>query len=486
MPTDRAWRVLIANVTLAGHTGTETATRDLAHGLRAAGHAPMVYAPTLGDLADRLRAAGIPVVARLTDLPDVPDLVHGHHHVETLTALLRFPGVPGLFVCHDRTAAASAPPRLDRIRRYVAVDLNCLERLRDDYGIPAPLARVIHNAVDLARFQPRAPLPPRPQRAAIFSNYAGPGTHLESVQAACARVGLPLDVIGAGVNREEAEPERVLGAYDLVFAKGRAAIEALATGAAVILCDAGGLGPMVTTAAFEELRWWNFGRRTLGKPLDPDAIVLEIERYNAEDAAGVTAAIRARAGLDDAIQHYLEAYREILATPVEPRSLDEELAEYFHHTATRVGDLEQELAAYKQPLRMTVLGDRDCEALTLRLVACPAAVPANHVFGATATLDNHGAAPLGTFPPWPVNLSYRWLDADTGRTIVEEGLRTPVAGIAAGATGTCVMSVVAPTAPGRWRLRVVLVQEGLRWLDQLARPLADETIVSVTASDTPA
>ena len=35
--------------------------------------------------------------------------------------------------------------------------------------------------------------------------------------------------------------------YDIVFAKARAAIEAMAVGAAVIVCDFDGVGPMVST-----------------------------------------------------------------------------------------------------------------------------------------------------------------------------------------------------------------------------------------------
>ena len=43
-------------------------------------------------------------------------------------------------------------------------------------------------------------------------------------------------------------PEAILGDYDLVFAKARAAMEAMATGCAVILCDRVGAGPLVCRA----------------------------------------------------------------------------------------------------------------------------------------------------------------------------------------------------------------------------------------------
>ena len=159
-------RILIVNVTLASRTGTETALRDLALGLKATGHRPMVYSPELGEIADEIRASGIPVFSQLEDLSEEPDIVHGNHHVQTVEALLKFRNARGLFVCHDRRAHMSAPPRLGRILRYVAVDYNCLERLTEEYGIPQHLTRVIYNSVDTSRFLPRPPLPAHPQARA--------------------------------------------------------------------------------------------------------------------------------------------------------------------------------------------------------------------------------------------------------------------------------------------------------------------------------
>ena len=155
-------RILIVNVTLASRTGTETALRDLALGLKTTGHKPMVYSPELGEIADEIRASGISVFSHLEDLSDEPDIVHGNHHVQTVEALLKFRHARGLFVCHDRRAHMSAPPRLGRILRYVAVDYNCLERLTEEYGIPPHLTRVIYNSVDTRRFLARPPLPAHP------------------------------------------------------------------------------------------------------------------------------------------------------------------------------------------------------------------------------------------------------------------------------------------------------------------------------------
>jgi hypothetical protein len=42
------------------------------------------------------------------------------------------------------------------------------------------------------------------------------------------------------------------------------------------------------------------------------------------------------------------------------------------------------------------------------------------------------------------------------------------------------LKVVAPEVPGRYRLRVTLVQETVGWLDQLTRPVCAEAEISVT------
>src|SRR5439155_823606 len=87
-------RVLITNNALAAHAGSELWVRDVATALLARGHTPIAFSPDLGAVAEELRRQTIPVVDRL-DGAGVPlDLIHGQHHLETMTALLRFPGIP--------------------------------------------------------------------------------------------------------------------------------------------------------------------------------------------------------------------------------------------------------------------------------------------------------------------------------------------------------------------------------------------------------
>jgi hypothetical protein len=468
-----SWRILIANVTLADRSGTVTAVRDLALGLRATGQRPMVYAPELGDVADELRAAGIPAVSDLGALPEPPDVVHGNHHVETVAALLHFPAARGVFVCHDRTFHASAPPRLQRIRRYVAVDDYCLERLTGDYGIPADLTRVIYNSVDTTRFPPRSPLPATPARAAVFSNYAGPGPYLDALQVTCMRASLPLDVIGSGAGNDCAAPERILGHYDLVFAKARCALEALAVGAAVVLCDVQGAGPMVTSEALPDLRRWNFGRRVLAEPVAPATLEAQLRRYDAADAQLVSRYVREHASLAQSVGQYQQVYDEIMQEPPPaPASATRELDEYLRASAGRVHALEAALAQFRQPYHMEALSHAACAQLGLFVRSAPEQAAPGASLQVVVDLQNDSDRTLASFSPYPLNLSYRWIDGNTGTPLPAEGSRTPLRpALLPGARGVYTLYVTAPNEPGAYRLRVTLVQESLMWLDTIERPV---------------
>jgi hypothetical protein len=123
---------------------------------------------------------------------------------------------------------------------------------------------------------------------------------------------LSLDLIGRGFGTASPAPESLLHRYDLVFAKGRSALEAMAVGTAVVPVSAFGLGPMVTAADFDRLRRLNFGIRALRLPLTPAALIAEIARYDAADAAEVSRRVRATADREDAVDALVALYRGVL------------------------------------------------------------------------------------------------------------------------------------------------------------------------------
>ncbi len=307
----RAVRVLITSGSLDVVGGVQAYVRDLAAWLLAHGHAPIVYGPRHGRAAAQLGRLTVPLTDDLASLGLAPDVIHGNSVVEAMTALLHFAQTPAIFVCHGWRADVSAP-RFPRILRYVAVDDTCADRLTFKEGIPPEKLEVLLNAVDVARFRPRAtPLPPRPRRALIFGNAAHAATHVAVVEQACKRAGIEVDVVGELAGTAVEAPESILGQYDLIFAKAKCALEAMASGAAVIVCEGSGLAGMVSSANVARLRRLNFGIRSLTTPLTVDTVSQAIVAYDSDDAATVSKLIRETASSDTLHRQLLALYQAV-------------------------------------------------------------------------------------------------------------------------------------------------------------------------------
>ena len=309
-------KVLITNFSLRERTGTEMYAFDLARGLLALGHSPILYSPRPGALAELIRRETVPVVDDLDRLSAPPDIIHGQHADETVTALLRFPSTPAVYVCHDWYLSQDAPPRFPRVLRCVGVDSACRDKLVFEHGVPEERVSVLLQFVDLEKFRPRAPLPAKPKRALILCNQTKENAYLEAARAACASAGVSLDVYGLGVGRPTGRPEELLAGYDVVFAKARTALEALAVGASVVVYWYRRLGPVVTEAELERLRRDNFGMRAMGPRSTPEEfgrdVAAALGRYDAADAARVSERVRAEAGRDRLVSEFVGLYESVI------------------------------------------------------------------------------------------------------------------------------------------------------------------------------
>lgn len=333
-------RILLTNNTLDSRAGSELYVRDLAIELMRRGHHPIAYSTRLGTVAEELRVASVPVVDRLDRLGQAPDLIHGQHHLETMTALLWFPSTPAVYFYHGWLPWEEEAPRFPRILRYVAVSTACREWLLAACGIPPDKIELIFNFYDQRRFPPRLPLPAVPRRALAFGNSFSERVNLPVLREACKRADIELDAAGLGVGQPEANPGTRLAGYDIVFAYGRAAIEALAVGAAVILCDGARVGPLVTMRNFARLRRLNFGLRALACSLDRATIEAEIRRYDGEDARVLSQHVRQTCEMQPVVDHIEHLYEQVLAEaqnhPVAPsREADEAAAAYLHELNQR-------------------------------------------------------------------------------------------------------------------------------------------------------
>jgi hypothetical protein len=339
----RRLRVLITNNGLVDRAGSELYVRDVALGLLAHGHHPVAYSTRLGPVADELRRATVPVIDDLDALGIAPDIIHGQHHLETMTAVLRFPEVPAVSFCHGWLPWEEMPAIFPSVQRYVAVDLTCRDRLLLEHGISIERIDVLYNFVDLDRFKLGPTLPDRPRRALVLSNAAYPDSHVVAVREACDRRGIHLDVVGQATQVVD-RPEAILGDYDLVFAKARSAMEAMATGCAVILCDRVGGGPLVRRANFATLRELNFGIRALRDPITADHLGHQIDCYAPAEAAAVRDLLRSQASRTEALKALLEIYDRAINAPRETTSVAEATraaARYLVRLSPRVKGFEQ-------------------------------------------------------------------------------------------------------------------------------------------------
>lgn len=328
--TDRL-TILLTNIWLDRYGGSEVVTRDMALGLLRRGHRPIVYTPKLGDVSSELAARGVAVIDDLRQLAERPDIIHAHHSIPCAEALIRFPDVPAINVCHAFESWIEAPAHFPQVAAYVAVDEACRDRLVHTEGIDPARVLMLYNAVDLTRIPARPrPLPSKPMRALVF----GKASDEIRIRTACQALGIHCETLGYQVERVSSQPERELVEVDLVFATARSAIEALCSGCAVIVCDSRGMAGLVTSTNFDRLRACNFGLRSLSAPVTVAGLIKEIHRYDIEDATEVAARARHEADLEGLLDAFESLYAEVLGGTRQPdltlRSHARAVARFLH------------------------------------------------------------------------------------------------------------------------------------------------------------
>lgn len=350
-PQSLGTRILITNNTLALQAGTERFVCDLAQTLLRRGFQPTVYSTILGEPAAELMRRSIPVTDDLNTLREPPHLIHGQHHLETMTAITHFPDIPAIYVCHGWLPWEEHPPISPNIRHYVAVDDLCRERLFATTPAPADQISVIYNAVDITRFIRRSALPSQPKSALIFSNQARIDNFGGTIAKACQKAGIEkIDFMGQSSGAVSHQPENILGDYDLVFAKGRSALEAMAIGCAVVVADIDGISSIVGMDNLPRLRRLNFGLRAIQEePITVDSVLRVLKTYDANNSMKVTDWIRANATLESSVTEWEKVYSQVMTNvdyEVPPRESLLAVSEYLKFISPIVkGKLDAEIRA---------------------------------------------------------------------------------------------------------------------------------------------
>ncbi len=136
------------------------------------------------------------------------------------------------------------------------------------------------------------------------------------------------------------------------------------------------------------------------------------------------------------------------------------------------------------PSRLWAIGDPlTPQGCRVRIeAAVPPAMAAGDAVGVPCRVTSHADALLVTAPPYPVYLSYKWLDA-AGARAPQTALKTPLPATLPPQASLDVQVVVgAPVLPGRYTLLITAFQEQVQWFDDVDPGSAYRTAVDVVTA----
>lgn len=305
-------KILITNNGLDRRGGAETFVRDMARAFQVRGHRVMVFSSGRERGKRFLDLDAVPVATDLENLEFRPNIIHGMHHLDTMTAVTALPEVPAVYHAHG-AVWRDVPPVHPRVYRYFAITPTFKERLKIECNIPDEKIEILMNGADLTRYRTVREAPERPKRALVYHRvHREDGATTMAIREACERQGISLDVIGYGVGRTIENPEEVLLGYDLVFAAGMSAIEAAASGCSVIVLGRTSSGPMLEVENFEHFRTANFSIPEDWPLPSCESVEHEIRKYSTVETAKVSRLMREKADFSEGVETLLARYGEVI------------------------------------------------------------------------------------------------------------------------------------------------------------------------------
>ncbi len=305
-------KILITNNTLSAKAGTEGVVVELAKSLQARGHEVAACSCHVGEAGEWLREAMVPVIRDPGDSPFVPDLIHGQHHLDTMRALFALPETPAVYHCHGGLPWVERPPRHPRILHHIGMCEVMASSMALELGLPPERVHSVPNWVDLERFHTvRSPVR-KPARALIFTRMLKAGFFTGELEAAFRARDIALDTSLPTEGGETRFPESLLPGYDIVLAAGRSALEAMASGCATMIVSHHSSLGFVTPGNLDTFREQNFAPRRQSPQLTRELVMEQLDAYRPEDAAAVTARVRAEASLEGGVDLLEKIYHRAI------------------------------------------------------------------------------------------------------------------------------------------------------------------------------
>src|SRR5690242_2128405 len=293
-------KILITNNTLANLGGSEWVAIELAKTLISRGHEVAACSSQIGEAGSLLRGMSVPTIPDPLDSPFKPDVIHGQHHLDTMRALCAFPDVPAIYHCHGYVPWVEDPPRHPRILYYAGMCSSISKRICLLLSLADQKVHTVPNWVDLGRFRFVRTPAQTPQKALLYlRSFDRNGWHASQLRKGFETMGIKLDLwLPQG---DTLAPEIVLPEYDIVLASGRSAIEAMASGCAVLPISPSSCLDLIDSSNFDLFQSQNFSPKLSAGHFNAQVIINAISSYDPARVAAVTALVRSKCTLEAAI-----------------------------------------------------------------------------------------------------------------------------------------------------------------------------------------
>lgn len=306
-------KVLITNTRLDRRGGSEVIVHNLARHLQERGHTVMAYTGHPNEVRRLLDLDSVPVVNNIRNLNFTPDIIHGQHHLDTMSAVAALPESPALFHSHGGVWKDVLPFH-PRIYKYIAISRFMAERHQIESNLSPSQIEILLNGIDVSNFQTVRELPSHPKKALLYNRIFHPEHALtQTIRNACARHNIELDIIGLAAGNKIDHPEEVLPTYDVVFASGLSAMDAIACGCAVISLGRTSCGNLVTPVNFDHYREANFLTPANASPATTERVSAEIDRFSPTASQAVTRRLRQEADFNLVADRLIKIYESIIA-----------------------------------------------------------------------------------------------------------------------------------------------------------------------------
>jgi hypothetical protein len=270
-------RFVLGNRLMVEVGGTEVHLVTLAEHLQRLGHDAVIYSPELGPYTEYARSRGLVVESEPSKLPAECDVLLSQDTLVAYDLAARYPQALHAFrICGD-VFDFQLPPLREGVVDLVIVLSDRYAQLAKGCAITAPIVRLT-IPVDVDLRTPVGGIRDRPRRAVMLGNY---GYRFDWVHSAWGQHGIEVERIGsANGSRPSYDVASALAGVDIVVAKSRAALEAMACGRAVYVYDVFGGDGWVTPSVYPTLEADHFAGLATGRVIGPAELAQDLAEYD--------------------------------------------------------------------------------------------------------------------------------------------------------------------------------------------------------------